>query len=65
MNRSEKQLPSKTNFRTFLPFNALILIKNSVKGLRVTKIVKEVKFEEVWGELESKKVSRGNHSKNI
>ena len=26
-----------------------------MKGLRVTKIVKEVKFEGVWGELESKK----------
>ena len=27
-----------------------------MKGLRVTKIVKEVKFEGVWGELESKKM---------
>ena len=26
-----------------------------MKGLRVTKIVKEIKFEGVWGELESKK----------
>ena len=26
-----------------------------MKGLRVTKIVKEVKFNGVWGELESKK----------
>ena len=25
-----------------------------MKGLRVTKIVKEVKFEGVWGNLESK-----------
>ena len=31
---------------------------NSVKDLRVTKNVKEIKFEGVWGELESKKVSR-------
>ena len=26
-----------------------------MKGLRVTKIVKETKFEGVWGELESTK----------
>ena len=25
-----------------------------MKGIRVTKIVKEIKFEGVWGELESK-----------
>ena len=25
-----------------------------MKGVRVTKIVKEIKFEGVWGELESK-----------
>ena len=27
---------------------------NSVKGLRITKIVKEIKFEEICGELQSK-----------
>ena len=27
-----------------------------MKGLRVIKIVKEIKLEEVWGELEAKKV---------
>ena len=26
-----------------------------MKGLRMTKKVKKIKFEEVWGELESKK----------
>ena len=26
-----------------------------MKGLRVTKIVKEIKFGEIWGELEAKK----------
>ena len=44
---------------------ALILGLNSVKDLRVTKNVKEIKFEGVWGELESKKVSRDNNSQNI
>ena len=33
----------------------LILGLSSVEGLRVTKIVKEVKFEGVWSELESKR----------
>ena len=45
---------------------ALILGLNSVKDLRVTtKKVKEIKFEGVWGELESKKGSRDNNSQNI
>ena len=44
---------------------ALILGLNSVKDFRVTKNVKEVKFEGVWGELESRKVSRDNKSQNI
>ena len=34
---------------------ALILGSKSVKGFRVTKIVEEITFEGVWGELESKK----------
>ena len=33
---------------------ALILAWNSVKGFRVTKIVKDIKLEGVWCELESK-----------
>ena len=65
VKRSEKQLPSKSNFRTFCHSIALILGWNSVKGLRVIKYVKEIKFEGVWGELESKKVSRDNNSQNI
>ena len=44
---------------------ALILSLNSVNDLRVTKNIKEIKFEGVWGELESKKVSRDNDSQNI
>ena len=39
----------------FYNLNALILGSNSVKGIRVTKNFKEVKFEEVWGKLESRK----------
>ena len=44
---------------------ALILGLNSAKDLRVTKNVQEIKFDGVWGELESKKVSRDNNSQNI
>ena len=44
---------------------ALILGLNSVKDLRVTKNVKEIKFEGVWGDSDSKKVSRDNNSQNI
>ena len=55
MKRSEKQLPSKANFMTFFTRNCCKFRLNSVKGLRVTKNVKEIKFEGVWGELKSKK----------
>ena len=44
---------------------ALILDLNSVKDFGVTKNVKEIKFERVWGELESRKISRDNNSQNI
>ena len=36
-----------------------------MRDLTVTENVKEIKFEGVWGELESKKVSRDNNSQNI
>ena len=39
----------------FRQLTAIILDLNSVKGLRVTKKANEIKFEEVCGELESKK----------
>ena len=44
---------------------ALILGLKCEKELRVSKNVKEIKFEGVWGEVESKKVSRDNNSPNI
>ena len=40
---------------TFFTRNCCKFRLNSVKGLRVTKNVKEIKFEGVWGELKSKK----------
>ena len=36
-----------------------------MKCLRVTKIVKEIKFEGAWDELEAKNISRDNQSQNI
>ena len=44
---------------------SLILGLNSVKDFRVTKSVKEIKFEGVWGEVELRKVSRDNNSQKI
>ena len=41
----------------------LILNCNCVKGARVTKILKQIKFERVWGELAAKICSTNNHSK--
>ena len=42
-----------------------MLGQNCFKGLRVTKIVKEIKFEEFRGDSEEKNVSTDNHSQNI
>ena len=36
-----------------------------MKGLKVTKIVKEIRFEGVRSELKAINVSRENHSQNI
>ena len=55
VKRSEKQLPRKGKFRTFLQLNCSNFSLKLVKSLIVTKIVREIKFEEVWGELEAKK----------
>ena len=38
----------------FCDLIALIFSLNYVKGLRVTKIANEIKFEGIWGELEPK-----------
>ena len=54
MKSSEKQSPSKASFRP-CHLIALILGQSSVEGVKVTKNIKEMKFEEVWGEIESKR----------
>ena len=38
----------------FSNLTAIFLVWNSLNGLRVTKNVKEIMFEGVWGKLESK-----------
>ena len=42
-----------------------MLGQNCFKGLGVTKIVKEIKFEGFRGDSEEKNVSTDNHSQNI
>ena len=49
----------KQILKTFYNLIALILSQNCLKGLRVTKIVQEIKFEEVSGELEAKACFHG------
>ena len=50
--------------RFFCKLVASFLGQNCVKGLRVTKINEQIKFEGVWSKLEAKKVSRDNISQN-
>ena len=38
----------------FCKSNAVIVGENCVKGLCVTKIFKQIKFERVWGELDKR-----------
>ena len=61
----EKQLPSKTNFSTFLIFNCSNFKLKQCERLRVTKILKEIKFERIWGKLESKKSFETNSSFHV
>ena len=49
---------SKPNLVLFCDLIALLLGYNCVKSLRFTKIVKKVKLEGVWGEIEAKKCLR-------
>ena len=61
----ESSYQVRINSGLFCHSIALILASNSMKDFRVTKNVKEIKFEGVWGERESRKVSRDNNSQNI
>ena len=54
-----KQLSSKKNFSAFLQISCFSFRLNCVQGLRVTKIVKKIKFKGVRGELESGNCFRG------
>ena len=58
--KTSEKLPSKANSSNFLQLNCsdfrLKLCERSMKGLRVTKIVKQIKFEGVRGDLETKKM---------
>ena len=53
MKRSEKNLPSKAKFNSFF-FN--LIAGHCVEHLGVSKIVQDVKFEDLWDEVEAKKV---------
>ena len=56
MKRSGKQLSSKTNFSPILNLNCSnIRLKLCEKPLSI-KIVREIKFEEMWSKLEAKKM---------
>ena len=48
---SQKQLTSRGILELFCHLIALSLRQNSVKHLKVTKNVKEIKFEGVWDKM--------------
>ena len=50
----EEEVTKYCQFKGFGHIITLVLSQNSVKGLRVAKAVKEIKFEGVWNELELK-----------
>ena len=60
----ERNYQARLNLGLFSHLIVLFLHQVCVKGLRVTKIFKEIKFEGVWNELESKKFFRDNNSQN-
>ena len=65
MRRSEKHLPGKVSFFTYLQFYCSYFKLKHCEKLRVSKIVKEINFKGIWGELEENNVSIDNHSQNI
>ena len=65
MERSEKQLSSKENFRTSWLLNNSDLRLKQCERPWSYKNFKEINFEGICGKLESKKVSRENNSQNM
>ena len=57
------QLSSKTRFSTFLLISCSNVRLNHFKVLRFMEIVKPIKFEGVWDELNTETVFREKHSK--
>ena len=55
MKRSEKQLPSKTDFTNCLPLNCSNFKSKQCESPYSDLICQQNKFEEVWEKLESKK----------
>ena len=55
MKSWQMQWPSKANFAPFLQLKSSNFRLNSVKCIRVTKIVEKITFEGVFSELGSKK----------
>ena len=60
----ERNYQARLNLGLFSHLVVLFLHQICLKGLRVTKTFKEIKFEGVWNELESKKFFRDNNSQN-
>ena len=54
MKRSVKQLSGMTNFNIFYNIVVVVLKSNCVKNLIVVKIVKNIKVDGNWCELEAK-----------
>ena len=66
MKRLEKQLSRKENFGRFLQLNCSnFKLKQRERPYSYQNCQKNNNFEGVWGELESKHVSRDNQSQNI
>ena len=54
LKRPEKMLLSKRHFSIFLQIRRSNFSYNCVKRLKIIKIIRKVKFKEVWGEIEAK-----------
>ena len=56
VKRSEKYLSSETKFSTFLQLTCPNFSWNCVQDFIVIILVREIKFERVWSELEARKL---------
>ena len=65
MRRSEKKLPRKTNFSTFLEISCSNFRLKLLKALELLKLLKKLSLKRPGASWKRKTVRRDNHEQNL